>query len=112
MKDFNYALTLDELKNAKYTLTYDANGWYLLMNGKRVEGVDFFNDRGCAYIQYGNWVVGKFADYGMRDVSKMDKAVWTETEIDEATGIKTITAKRFNGEIVVTKLDKEGKLVK
>ena len=112
MKDFNYTLKLDELKKGVYKLAYDANGYYLLFNGARVDGLKFFNVRGKAYIQYGNWVVGSFAEYGLKEVHPNDQAVWAKKEIDPATGVTTITAKRFNGEIVVTKIDKEGKLVK
>lgn len=112
MKDFEYKLKLEELKAAKYQLAYDANGYYLLMNGKRIEGLKFFNVRGVAYIQYGNWVVGTFAQYGLKNVHPNDQSVWAKKEVDPATGITTITAKRFTGEIVVTKLDKDGKLLK
>ena len=112
MKDFEYKMTIEELKSGSYKLAYDANGYYLLFNGKRIEGLKFFNVRGKAYIQYGNWVIGAFSDYGMKDVHPNDQAVWAKKEIDPATGITTITAKRFNGQIVVTKLDTEGHLVK
>lgn len=112
MENFNYVLKLEELKKGTYKLAYDANGYYLLFNGKRVEGLKFFNARGKAYIQYGNWVVGTFEEYGMKNVHPNDQAVWGKREVDPVTGVTTITTKRFTGEIVVTKLDREGKLVK
>ena len=111
MKDFEYKLTLDELKKGKYALAYDENGYFLLFNGKRIEGLKFFSVRGKAHIQYGNWVVGPFAKYGLKEVHPNDQAVWGKKEVDPVTGITTITTKRFTGEIVVTKLDKDGKLI-